>query len=653
MPTGGTAEEAARLAHWRAAQQSATGAPVPFSFVCQEQRHHGALPELGLSVEYEVIEPAGFAAVEWVVHLSAAGTQDTPILSDILALDARFALPRQHGCTVHWSRGSECRIDDFEPQCAPLNPTAHGPQEAWRGAGNPLVLESKSGRSSCGTLPFFNLVTDDGWGVIVAVGWTGDWRVRLWRDDDGSLRVTAGLKRTHLRLHPGERIRTPRMAVLCYEGDRERGQNQLRRLLLAHHNPLHRTGDSVAPISLATWGENQAERQLGKIAWLTEQQIAVDNYWIDAGWHGDAPYQSNSTVFNSVWWREVGNWWPNPLTYPDGLAPIGEAAAAAGQRFTLWFEPERIHTEGRLAHEHADWLLGPIGSNYLLDLGRPEVRQAITELISKLLSDGRVTCYRQDFNTDPAPFWEAADAPDRVGMTEIRHIEGLYAFWDALLDRHPGLLIDNCSSGGRRIDLETVSRSIPLWRSDFQCFPEYDPIGLQCQTYGLAPWVPLSTGSCDRPDDYLLLSATGVGLVFCTPPNPTGEPEGFLTPWQAFGADWLRHAAAVCERLRPYYLGDLYPLLAFSLAADALAAWQWHRPETGGGLLQVFRRPECPANGLDLRLRALDPAQTYRFTNVIDGTSFEASGAAAGDAGLPLTFTARPQALAWVYEPVA
>ena len=70
-----------------------------------------------------------------------------------------------------------------------------------------------------------------------------------------------------------------------------------------------------------------------------------------------------------------------------------------------------------------------------------------------------IDIYRQDFNHPPKPFWEDNEQPDRIGMTEIRHIEGLYTYWDYLLSRFPRLLIDNCAAGGRRIDLETSSRS--------------------------------------------------------------------------------------------------------------------------------------------------------------------------------------------------
>ena len=134
-----------------------------------------------------------------------------------------------------------------------------------------------------------------------------------------------------------------------------------------------------------------------------------------------------------------------------------------------------------------------------MNLGNPAARKGITEIVSSLVREGGLAWYRQDFNTDPENFWRAADAPDRVGMTEIRYIEGLYAFWDELRQRHPGLLIDNCASGGRRLDLETISRSAALWRSDFQCRPEFNPAGMQGQTYGISSWIPLSAAVTRAP----------------------------------------------------------------------------------------------------------------------------------------------------------
>ena len=83
---------------------------------------------------------------------------------------------------------------------------------------------------------------------------------------------------------------------------------------------------------------------------------------------------------------------------------------------------------------------------------------------------------------------------DRQGITEIRHVEGYLAYWDELRRRHPGLLIDSCASGGRRNDLETLRRAVPLLRSDFQG-PQNPSsaemmVGNQGHTYGLSFWVP-------------------------------------------------------------------------------------------------------------------------------------------------------------------
>ncbi len=80
-----------------------------------------------------------------------------------------------------------------------------------------------------------------------------------------------------------------------------------------------------------------------------------------------------------------------------------------------------------------------------------------------------------------------------------------------MLRRHPHLLIDNCASGGRRIDLETMSRSVPLWRTDFPG----DPLGKQCHTYGLSFWVPLNGTGAVNPahdSDYALRSSLSSAL---------------------------------------------------------------------------------------------------------------------------------------------
>ena len=606
-------------------------------------------PDGGLCIDCEWTAYTSYSAIDWMVRFTNQATVSSPVLSNIQACAITLPASRETSCRVHTAQGSLCRRDDFAPVCHPLNPTEEEPQAPSVTAERPLVLQSQGGRSSCGALPFLNIDLCDR-GVIAAIGWTGDWRVSIWRDDAGSVHMHAGMQRTALRLLPGESVRSPRILLLPWEGDRTEAHNTLRRLLLAHYSPARTGRHHPLPVSLAVWGENEVSRQLAKLSWLREHHVPVDNFWIDAGWHGDAEYHPGANVFNSGWGAQVGNWWPNRTIYPHGLAPVGDAARAADMDFTLWMEPERVYDGTQFTREHPDWLIGPIGGNYLFRLGDPDARAALTDWISTLIAESGVTIYRQDFNMDPAPFWQAADAPDRIGISEIRHIEGLYAFWDSLRERHPGLIIDNCSSGGRRLDLETASRSIPLWRSDYQCFPGYDPAGMQGQTYGLSPWLPLSAGACDHQDVYTLRSAYSPGVTLCTRVNPSNDPEGFLTPAETYDPQWLEAYLHEFGLVAPLSLGDFYPLTGYSLADDVWMGWQWHRPDKDAGAVLLFRRQRCPYPTMELHLHGLSADALYRFENMDSHAVTRLTGAAARDGQLTVTLPDPPQSALLLYR---
>lgn len=584
----------------------------------------------GLRVRCVATAFSDYPAIEWVLYLSNEGAEPTPIVSEILPLDAEIACEPEGQCVLRHARGSDCKIDDFEPLETPLGPGAD------------LTLLPQAGRSSDGVLPFYNVMLGDH-GVIGAIGWTGRWAARFARQRPEALRITAGMVKTHLRLLPGEQIRSPRMLLLHWAGDALHGHNMLRRLILAHYTPQVNGKPAEAPMCNAVWGENRVQNQIVKAKWWIDNLIPLDMFWIDAGWHGDAPFLEGSTVFNSGWGAQVGNWWPNKTTYPEGLRPVGEALQQMGLGFVLWLEPERVFKDTVFAREHKEWLLGPIGDNWLYNLGNPDARQALTNLVSDLIAEGKITCYRQDFNFDPWPYWEAADAPDRVGMSEIRHIEGLYAFWDELRARHPELLIDNCSSGGRRLDIETASRSIPLWRSDFQCYPDFSPVGMQGQTQGLGMWLPLNTGCCDRKDTYAFRSALGPGIVVTT--NLYEE-----VPSGHFPVDWLRTMMQQQERVRPYFHGDFYPLTPYSLSEDVWAAWQFDRPDLGEGMVLALRRKDSPYPEVQAVLQGLDPEATYELTWLDEGRSETHTGAELANGGALIGIGEKPGSAIVLYR---
>ena len=76
-------------------------------------------------------------------------------------------------------------------------------------------------------------------GMIAAIGWSGQWRASLERSNTGPTTLRAGMEKLSLVLHPGEKIRTPRILILPWKGDRLVAHNRFRRLMLFEYVPRH------------------------------------------------------------------------------------------------------------------------------------------------------------------------------------------------------------------------------------------------------------------------------------------------------------------------------------------------------------------------------------------------------------------------------
>ena len=537
-------------------------------------------PATGLEVTCELTLFAGHPAAEWVLRLRNTGEADSGMLESILPLDMRCSVPAEGKVVLHHARGSTCAATDFLPIDQPVAP------------GSDVRLAPDGGRSSNGRLPFFNLAWPGG-GLVGAIGWSGQWAMRLRREQAGGLWLQAGQEKTRLRLHPGEAIRTPRILVVMWDGDEPLGgHNLLRRVLLDHYVPRIDGEIVLPPVTQNTWftfntgNDVTEENQLDAMRPMAP--MGIEAFWLDAGW------------FEGGWPGGVGSWLPKAKAFPRGLKPLGDAAHKAGMKFVVWFEPERVSLNSRIAKEHKDWVLRAGKGDGLFNLGDPAARKWLTDHLSKCIGDWGIDVYRNDFNIDPLPFWRAADKPDRQGIAEIRYVEGLYTMWDELLRRHPHLFIDTCASGGRRIDLEIISRSLPLWRSDTQCCGREMPTQDQSQIAGLSLYVPLHSGGGWSFEPYAFRSIAMTGVNVCPDTRP-----------KSFPVEQAKAAIAEAKSLRPMYLGDYYPLLPVNVDEGLWCGWQFDRPDLGEGFAMLFRRPASPYTSVDVALRGLDAKAAY------------------------------------------
>jgi alpha-galactosidase len=200
------------------------------------------------------------------------------------------------------------------------------------------------------------------------------------------------------------------------------------------------------------------------------------------------------------------------------------------------------------------------------------------------------------------------------------------------------MLIDSCASGGRRNDLETLRRAVPLWRSDYG----YDePTGMQDLTYGAALWIPFSGTGIRSSAPYSFRSVMVPALS--AGPDPRSRNVDF---------NMLRRLIAQWRQVASYYYGDYYPLTPYSTDESMWVAWQFDRPEMGGGMVQAFRRPASPIEEARFKLRGLDAKAQYAVSNLDVPGQTQFSGQVLSEKGLPVAIRDQPGAVIITYRQV-
>jgi alpha-galactosidase len=540
-------------------------------------------PATSFAVVADVTVYSNYPGVDWVLRFQNNGTATAPVVNNVQAVDLSLntTLNSQSG-VLYDLAGDGSNSNSFMRQTASLS------------AGGSISRSPTGGRSSNTTaFPFFNY-RQANQGVVAAVGWSGQWAASLSGSTNGTTQMKAGMDQTNIRLQPGESFRTPRTLLMPYQGSQLTADQRFRRLMMYQYAPKP-TGTTPARLPIA---QNEFDRYNSRAGWATEagQLTALNvahsygaDYWLDAAW------------FPGGFPNGVGNWSANPTSFPNGLKPLGDAARANGQKFVLWFEPERVASGSQIAVEHPEFVIG--GSNGgLFNLANPAARTWMTNLLSQRITQWGVDVLRMDFNMDPLSYWNANEPADRRGMTQAKYVEGLYTMWDDLRAQHPGLLLDSCASGGRRIDLETMSRAVTLSRSDTVCLPGRQTWD-QNQTLGLSQFIPFFSSFSWSPDAYTTRSAATAGLV---------------TQYDYLDStlDVAKATAAVDEirENQKYWYGDFYPLTQAGVDDALWAAYQLNRSDLGEGMVMAFRRPGSSTSTMTFALGGIDPTSEYQVT---------------------------------------
>ena len=186
--------------------------------------------------------------------------------------------------------------------------------------------------------------------------------------------------------------------------------------------------------------------------------------------------------------NSFGVWTVDPDVWPEGLDPLAARVHELGMQFGLWFEPEMVNLDSELARDHPEWIFDgghgpglPSRHQHVLDLGHDGAYRLVFDRISELVARLGIDYIKWDHNRYLTDAGHSADG--RPGVH--RQTERTYRMMRELREKHPGLEIESCASGGGRIDLGVLEHTDRVWSSD--CNDPHERIDIQRWTGLLLP----------------------------------------------------------------------------------------------------------------------------------------------------------------------
>ncbi|WP_159500456.1 alpha-galactosidase [Microbacterium sp. 18062] len=444
------------------------------------------------------------------------------------------------------------------------------------------------------------------WGAHVA--FSGNHRTWVERLNNGRQVIGAGelLLPGEIVLAQGQSHVSPWTYFACGEG-LDAVARRIHRWL--RRQPGH--PDTARPITLNVWEAVYFDHDLDKLRRLADvaAEVGVERYVLDDGWfRGRRDDRAG-----------LGDWLVDDRVWPGGLHPLVDHVRAHGMQFGLWVEPEMINVDSDLARAHPEWILAsgdrlPVEWRHqqVLNLANPDAYAHIRQRLLDLLDEYEIAYLKWDHNRD------LIDAGDRRSHGRaVVHEQTLatYRLMDELRERHPGLEIESCSSGGGRIDLEMARHASRFWLSD--CIDPHERQGITRWTGQLVPPEMMGTHiasahshTTDRVSSLSFRAGTAL--------------------WGHLGMEWditdltPGEREQLCEWFSFYTQNRDFLLSSDIVRADRVEPSLWLQgvvsPDRSRALYQLVARRRSPLSPRGrLGLPGLDEHKTYRVRPLLVG----------------------------------
>ena len=275
----------------------------------------------------------------------------------------------------------------------------------------------------------------------------------------------------HKELKPGESFTTVPAGVGAVTGD----MGAMAKELTSYRRAIRRKNKDNEKLAVifndymnCLWADPTTEKEFPLID--AAAKAGCEYFCIDAGWYADG-----------FWWDEVGEWLPSDKRFPGGIKEVIDYIRSKGMIPGLWLElevmgikcpmvekmPENafFHRFGKRVYDR---------SRYQLDFRQPEVIAHANSVIDRLVNEYGVGYIKMDYNIEPGVGTEV-DA-ESAGEGLLEHERAYLAWLDGIFKKYPDLIIENCSSGGLRMDYAMLSRYSIQSTSDQEDYRYYATI---------------------------------------------------------------------------------------------------------------------------------------------------------------------------------
>lgn len=318
------------------------------------------------------------------------------------------------------------------------------------------ISDEKFGQ--CGSMPVrkffpFVAVEDKKTGVLwgAQIAHEASWQIELFRQDD-CLHISGGLADWEFghwrkRLAPGEEFETPKAIVSVCAGGGIDCISQ--RLTQAGQKYLESAPDSEQRLPIifneycTTWGCPSHENIAGILDAIKGKDFSY--FVIDCGWFKEKGVR---------WDISMGDYEESKDLFPNGIKETVALIKDAGMKPGIWFEIDNIGRAAK-AYQNTEHLLYRDGqvletiNRRFWDMRDAWVQEYLTEKVIGMLKKEGFEYIKMDYNDTIGIGCDGCESP---GEGLRQNMDASVAFVKKIKEQVPGIIIENCASGGHKLE---------------------------------------------------------------------------------------------------------------------------------------------------------------------------------------------------------